>query len=206
MPHLIFLGDSIFDNARYVPDGPAVIDHARRGLPNGWKAALLAVDGSVASAIPEQLKRLPDDATHLVISTGGNDALLQAHTILPEPATSFAEVLATLQLVREDFRRRYQITLNAALETGRAVACCTIYDAIPGLESPLKAGVALYNDVITREAARFGVALIDLRNVCAEAGDYSPLSPIEPSASGGGKVARAVLRWALGEPGLTVYG
>ena len=47
--HVILLGDSIFDNAAYVPGGPAVIEHLRRGLPEGWKATLLGVDGSLAT-------------------------------------------------------------------------------------------------------------------------------------------------------------
>jgi hypothetical protein len=35
MSHAVLLGDSIFDNARYVPDRPPVIDQVRRGLPRG---------------------------------------------------------------------------------------------------------------------------------------------------------------------------
>ncbi len=35
MNHIVLLGDSIFDNARYVPGGPSVIEHLRRGLPAG---------------------------------------------------------------------------------------------------------------------------------------------------------------------------
>ena len=36
MRRLALIGDSIFDNAAYVPDGPAVIDHIRTLLPKGW--------------------------------------------------------------------------------------------------------------------------------------------------------------------------
>ena len=36
MGHVILLGDSIFDNARYVPGGPSVIEQLRRALPDGW--------------------------------------------------------------------------------------------------------------------------------------------------------------------------
>src|SRR5437764_15264123 len=75
MPHVVLLGDSIFDNGSYVPGGPPVIEQLRRGLPGGWKATLLAVDGAVCSSVAAQLQRLPDDATHLCVSVGGNDAL-----------------------------------------------------------------------------------------------------------------------------------
>src|SRR3954462_371801 len=93
MGHVVLLGDSIFDNARYVPDGPSVLDHLRRMLPDGWKTTLLAVDGSIAEDVPRQLRGLPDDASHLVVSTGGNNALGYASLILNESASSYAEVL-----------------------------------------------------------------------------------------------------------------
>jgi hypothetical protein len=74
---------------------------------------------------------------------------------------------------------------------------CTIYDAVPGLEPGLAAGLCAFNDVIVRAAARRGVPVIDLRLVCTEAADYAR-SPIEPSVQGGGKVARAVVRAVTG--------
>ena len=75
MKHLVLLGDSIFDNAAYVAGGPAVIDQVGGKLPAGWRATLLAVDGSMAGDVSAQIKRLPGDATHLALSVGGNDAL-----------------------------------------------------------------------------------------------------------------------------------
>ena len=35
MSHVVLLGDSIFDNGRYVPGGPSVIEHLRKALPAG---------------------------------------------------------------------------------------------------------------------------------------------------------------------------
>ena len=60
------------------------------------------------------------------------------------------------------------------------------------------AALSGFNDVITRAAATAGIPLIDLRVLCTDAGDYSLLSPIEPSAAGGAKIAGAICR-ALGE-------
>jgi hypothetical protein len=34
MPHIIFLDDSIFNNAAYVDDSPTVIDQVRQNLPD----------------------------------------------------------------------------------------------------------------------------------------------------------------------------
>ena len=51
MGHIVLLGDSIFDNARYVPDRPPVIEQLRRSLPPGWRASLLAADGAALAAL-----------------------------------------------------------------------------------------------------------------------------------------------------------
>ena len=75
MNHLVLLGDSILDNRAYVAGGPAVIDQVQKTVPAGWKASLLAVDGNTSVQVPDQLKRLPSDCTHLVLSAGGNDAI-----------------------------------------------------------------------------------------------------------------------------------
>lgn len=51
MRHVVLLGDSIFDNARYVPDRPPVIEQLQKALPPGWRASLLAVDGAVTEDV-----------------------------------------------------------------------------------------------------------------------------------------------------------
>src|SRR5215510_874596 len=68
MPHVILLGDSIFDNAAYTLGGPDVISQVREFLSAGWQASLLAVDGSTTEDVLKQLSRLPADATHLVLN------------------------------------------------------------------------------------------------------------------------------------------
>ena len=104
MGHVILLGDSIFDNVSYVPGGPPVIDQLRDELPRGWQATLLAVDGAIVEDVARQLARLPDAATHLVVSAGGNDALSES-AILNRPARSAAEVLGWLTDIRDTFRK-----------------------------------------------------------------------------------------------------
>ena len=90
MSHIVLLGDSIFDNARYVPDRPPVIEQVRRGLPLGWQATLVAVDGHTVEDIVLQLPRVPAAATHLVLSIGGNDAL-GAGSLLGQPAATVGD-------------------------------------------------------------------------------------------------------------------
>jgi hypothetical protein len=190
--HVVLLGDSIFDNAVYVPEGMSVLDHLRRMLPKEWTATLLAVDGSTLANIPRQLQQLPKDATHLVLSIGGNDAIGYAHIIRTEPADSYVSALTGVATIREEFSHEYRRTLNSILATGLPLAVCTIYDAIPDLTPDLSVGVAVFNDVITRHVLASGATLLDLRLICDEASDYSEVSPIEPSASGGSKIASAI--------------
>jgi hypothetical protein len=202
MSHIVLLGDSIFDNASYVPGGPSVIDHLLGLLPSGWRATLLATDGDMTPHVAEQLARLPGDATHLVLSVGGNDALSRSGEVLLEERASFVEVLSRLSQIGEEFRNSYRQMLDAVLAHGKPTTVCTVYDSIPGLGRAERAGLCVFNDGITRVAFQTGVDVIDLRLICNEPGDYSSLSPIEPSAAGGGKIARAIVR-ALTEGGRT---
>ncbi|WP_169980560.1 SGNH/GDSL hydrolase family protein [Tautonia rosea] len=194
MPHVVLLGDSIFDNAAYVPGGPSVLDHLQKHLRPSWRVTQLAVDGASTEDVARQLKGLPRDATHLVVSTGGNDALGARSWILHEPADSVAEVLTALNAIRDAFQAAYRAMLDRLQSLHKAVTVCTIYDAIPGLSPAERAGLSVFNEVILREASRSIVSVIDLRLACNDPDDFSTLSPIEPSAFGGGKIARLIRR------------
>lgn len=194
MTHVVLLGDSVFDNASYVGGGADVITHLRAFAPEGWSATLAAVDGSVVGDVSRQLESVPDDATHLVVSAGGNDALMQAG-ILQEGARSAAEVLNRLADVADAFESDYRRMLEALRSTAKPAAVSTIY--YPRMEDPLiqrlaVAALASFNDVITRAAFGTGLPLIDLRLICNEDSDYA--NPIEPSEAGGAKIARAIVR------------
>ena len=196
MGHVVLLGDSIFDNGAYVGRAPDVIAQVRTGLGDGWRASLLAVDGHVTDhVVSDQLDRLPDDATHLIVSVGGNDAL-GSSSILAQPARSVAEAVTRMADARDRFRQSYSRMVKAVLARERPTALCTIYDAnYPEPQGRLVvAGLSLFNDVITRAAFANGLSLIDLRLICSEPSDYA--NPIEPSAKGGEKIARAITAFA----------
>lgn len=191
MRHLALVGDSIFDNAAYVPDGPAVIDHIRTLLPKGWAATLVARDGDVVADVEEQLQQLPDDTTHIALSIGGNDAL-NAQDVFSLPADSVFSALGRLAEMQGGFHRAYRDMLWNVLLLQKPTVVCTIYDAVPGLSREARSALSLFNDVICREAMAAGVAVVDLRALLQEADDYSAISPIEPSVKGGEKIARAL--------------
>jgi hypothetical protein len=194
MKHIVLLGDSVFDNKAYVDGGLDVIEHIRRQIPAGWKASLRAVDGGVVESVRKQALDLPDDVTHLVISAGGNDAILNAG-ILQQKVASSAEVLDKLADIAGEFEYRYREMLQGVLGLKKPTAVCTIY--YPRIPEPFTqkiavAALATFNDVIIRRAFLSGVPLIDLRLVCDEDSDYA--NEIEPSEKGGGKIASAVVR------------
>ena len=197
MSHLVLLGDSIFDNAAYVPGGPDVVRQLREVLPHGWKATLLALDGATTRGVANQVARLPRDATHLVVSVGGNDALGASH-LLGSAVRSVAEAVAVLAEAQDQFERSYGEMLAAVLAKRLPTALCTIYDTPPSAPEHriIKSALALFNDRITRAAFAHSLPLIDLRLICDEEEDYA--NPIEPSVRGGAKMAAAIARFAAG--------
>jgi len=196
MNHIILLGDSIFDNAAYVAGGPDVVRQLRDVLPSGWRATLNALDGAVIADLPQQLQKLPTDASHLVVSVGGNDALGDAG-LLERKVSSMAEALELISGVRERFRSAYARMLDQVLQRRLPLAVCTIYEArFPEAVTRRLAATALtaLNDAITREAFARGVDCIDLRVLCDDDRDFA--NPIEPSVHGGAKIAKAILTFA----------
>ena len=192
MTHVVLLGDSIFDNAAYVAGGPNVVSQLRELLPSGARATLNALDGSVIADLPQQLQALPSDASHLVVSVGGNDALGEAG-LLERKVTSMAEALDLVTEVRERFRSAYARMLDEVLQHRLPLAVCTIYEA--RFPEPIRrrlAATALtaLNDAIMREAFARNVDCIDLRILCYDDRDFA--NPIEPSVHGGAKIARAI--------------
>lgn len=195
MPHVALLGDSSFDNATYVGSGGVhVLGHLRERLPTPWKATLCARDGATTLDIERQLTKVPADATHLVVSVGGNNALM-AGGILREKARSVAEVLGRFHQLGATFEKTYHEMLDAVLARGIPTGVCAIYNPAPADETErrvMSVGLQTFNDVILRAAFARGIPLIDLRLTCNEPGDLA--NPIEASSVGGAKIADAVAR------------
>lgn len=192
MAHIVLLGDSIFDNKSYTGENPSVTEHLTRLVGKKHRVTLLAVDGSVTSEVADQLKRVPRDATHLVLSSGGNDALGQQQT-LQSSVQLVGEAFARIDGPVQGFRRQYRKLIAALASSGLPVIVCTIYNGNlePEMIEAARAALALFNDVIYREANSFNARVVELREICTKPEDYA--NPIEPSAQGGGKIARAIV-------------
>jgi hypothetical protein len=203
MPQIVLLGDSIFDNGVYTGGGPDVVSQVREFLPSGWEASLLAVDGATTDNIAGQVERLPAEATHLVLSVGGNNALTEASRLgisfFADSRTSSAIALGSFAEISEGFERCYRSAVGACLRPGLPLGVCTIYNGcFPDEAYQRMASVALavFNDVILRVAIEHGLPVIDLRLVCSSPDDYA--NPIEPSSVGGEKIARVIVALVTG--------
>ena len=194
MPHVVLLGDSIFDNGAYTNGGPDVVTQLRELLPAGWRATLGAVDGATTEDFATQVDVLAEDVTHLVLSLGGNDALGHVD-LLERRVHSAAEALAELAHAAERFEKRYRRAVDELRAQRLPITVCTIYNGnFPDAEFQLLASTALsvFNDAILRVAFEHALDLIDLRLVCNEPQDYA--NPIEPSSRGGAKIANVIVK------------
>jgi hypothetical protein len=143
--------------------------------------------------LERQIARAPRDASHLVISVGGNDALMNRDLL----STRVRSSVDTLSLFADrllDFSRRYALAIDRAMQLATPVTVRTIYE---GALEPAEARIArvalmMFNDAILRTAFARRTPVIDLRFICTEAADYA--NPIEPSGRGGRKIATAIAR------------
>jgi hypothetical protein len=113
------LGDSIFDNAPYTCGGPDVVSQVRDLLPSGWGGPLLAVDGATTVNVSDQIQQLPKECTHLVLSVGGNNALMEASRLgisffgMTDEPTS--QSLHSLADISDAFESQYRSAVHACL-------------------------------------------------------------------------------------------
>jgi hypothetical protein len=199
MPHLILLGDSILDNGHYTKGGPDVVSQVRTSLPPGWDATLLAIDGSTTENISAQMERLPRDASHLVLSVGGNDALMHSSglgfSLFGFQAESKSNPVEALANILQRFEADYRKTVSICLRAKLPLCVCTIYNCwFPekSYQRMISTGLTIFNDVILRVAIENKLLVLDLRFICVNEEDYA--NPIEPSSIGGQKIAEAIIR------------
>lgn len=193
--HIILAGDSVFDNDGYVPGEPGLIEQMRQSIPPDWSCTKVAVDGDCIAHVKDQIENLPTNATDLVVSVGGNDVRHYSGLL-----SSVSEAENLIELLRQpliDFRAAYDEMLSLLEETRLRTHVCTIYTAIPFEDAvwrqfaPLAIGK--FNEVIADAANLRQIRCFRLDTVCVEIGDFSSVSPIEPSCQGGQKIVEAII-------------
>ena len=191
--HLVLLGDSVLDNRDYVQDNePDVCTHLASLLGDKHRATSCAVNGSMMTDTVDQLARIPKDATHLVVSMGGNN-LIDQIAYADAPASTTVETLIILSALSEQFRKLYHESLQAVLKLGLPTMVCTIYNPRFDDDTILTVTVTalqMFNDCIYQEVAQAGLPLIELRSICDDDDDFA--NSVELSAVGGQKIAEAI--------------
>jgi len=200
--HVVLMGDSIFDNGGYTRPHPGVSFQLQTAVDKeipGGRVTMVAQDGAMAQGVERQVPRVPTDATHIFLSVGGNDGLGEMG-ILDRPAKTHKDVLTTMRGITKKFEERYTRVVDSIIELKKPLCVCTVYDPFFKFERPdarlplgvdftqeaAEAGLAMFNDIITRTAISRGLPIIDLRLVFNAPVDYA--NPIEPSHIGGAKM------------------
>jgi len=193
---LALIGDSILDNDIYVSEGKSIYDFLKLYLPQEFKLTKLAIDGATSDTVKAQLENIPESITHIVISIGGNDAL-KLIPLLDEKTEDLNSALSKITPSVEHFRKNFSFILkqlsNLNSDNNLNLYVLNIYNSIPKLEIEKKLIISIFNDVISEEATRLSIPIIDLRSLLIENSDFSTLSPLEPSEIGGNKIAKKIM-------------
>jgi hypothetical protein len=150
--------------------------------------------------VSRQFSEIPNDGSHLVLSLGGNDALMN-NDLLGTRLGSSAEALRLFGERLRPFEAAYCRALESLAARQVALTVCTIYNGALDPDEAHLARVALmmFNDVILRAALEYRASVIELRRICVAPGDYA--NRIEPSSIGGRKIAEAIVRAVGAVPG-----
>lgn len=194
--HLVLLGDSTIDNGNWTT-GACVTDQVRVKEPLTTRCAR---DGALMGAILQQAQQAPKDATHFVVSIGGNNAI-SAVNILQEPVSNAEEAIAKLYTFAKAFEAELAATISELLQCIGAdtpLVICSIYNPCFGpfnvttvSQDVANTCVAVLADTILRVATRFRLPVIDWRRVMTKVEDFA--NPIEPSSIGGSKMADLIV-------------
>lgn len=186
------LGDSIFDNQAYVEPGQAVLDKINLAKPLDTEFELLALDGATTEDIAEQCALVDEETDLIFLSCGGNNALNVA-SVFEQQARTVFDGMHVLSEIQNVFKRQYEEMLVHILVLEKKLVVCSIYNTCPGLPCTLLAALSFFNDVIFEKAFKLGLPVLDLRLMFNSPADYSAISPIEPSESGGEKLAEKIV-------------
>lgn len=201
---VLICGDSILDNGAYVGMfGRSLNSHLKK-LLDGWTIDFRALDGAVCADVSEnQLGGGAGECDAVVVSVGGNDALGCLHLLEDPERRRLIEHGLMLAEIQDKFRADYRQVLDAAERHGQKLLVFTIYRARfhlnglpPDLGRAANALLSLFNDVIQEEALARNHDLLDLRRICVS--DEHFANAIEPSDSGGRKIAVGIKRWLDG--------
>mmetsp|Transcript_22019 Transcript_22019/g.51669 ORF Transcript_22019/g.51669 Transcript_22019/m.51669 type:complete len:321 (+) Transcript_22019:88-1050(+) len=198
--HIVLLGDSTLDNSRHVDVSIQKLLAAECSAM-GWECTFLAQDGANLDDVAmKQLGRIPDSATHVILSVSGNDLLRLLNEL---SADSFAPraVYKAVTVRLDDICQKMRQVLQSVTAIGCHVACCTVYapqfDQVL-LKMLVSTSLAVHNGRIRKMARDMGLSLIDLAFICTQPSDFA--NALELSTRGGNKVASNLCRFVRENP------
>ena len=195
------LGDSIIDNKVYVGENElSVTEHLQKINETDYYFEMIAVDGDTTrEVIDNQLENIGDSTWRIVLSIGGNDLLQKLHIMFNE-TSGMIESLEVASQTIEKIKSRYEAILLHLKTLNHPVLLCTIYEgdlqSDPNLAEVEEAGkvlLGMMNDAIHFLGNKHDIEVLELRNIFTEVSDYA--NPIEPSHSGGEKLAKEIINW-----------
>ncbi len=197
---ILLLGDSIIDNGAYVrPGEPDVANQLQALLPQ-YPVIKRAVDGAVCADVQSSQVADLESTDCVILSAGGNDALQHIDLLEGATLTTAKDVLVRLFVIREEFRCTYAALLDRLAITRAPVMVLTVYNPCfdgHGMDATYQqaaeSAISILNDIIQQEAHRRSFKVLELRTLFTDHADYA--NPIEPSAIGGAKLAKAMNAW-----------
>ncbi len=195
--HVVLLGDALLEAYSSIDQSPGRFeDELLPGTGSQWKISVVSA-AEVERAGPSLV--LPGDATDALIFIEGNHAIEQSG-LLDHSSDAHGQSLERLSLAADEFERKLERLIHVAKAARLVIMVCTMYAPYykknPLRQRTASAALAVFNDRVTKRAAEAGAALIDLRLICNEPGDYD--KPTQLSKSGLQKAAN-VVRFAMFE-------
>ena len=181
-PRIFLLGDSVFDNGIYVPEGASVGALLRRKQK---RVRIFAHDGATLPDLRRQILRIPLMAdrvgTYIFISVGGND-ILRAYRGLRKTN------MAPLRRIFKGYRRAFE-SLRGRFKNATIIPANLYYPTSPSYSEyyPL---IRKWNMHLERLAEENSLQLLHLDKALVSPIDFT--HDIEPSTLGGQRIVKHI--------------
>jgi lysophospholipase L1-like esterase len=175
------MGDSVLNNANYVPAGKSVYDSLKTKLS---KVINLAKDGATINDLYEQLDKIPVDLnntnTYIFISAGGNDILNKRSEL---SSTEIRRLFDSYM----DFLKALRIKLGSA-----KINLLNLYLPVNPRYQAYKTSIEQWNQLLQASSNKVGEMynVVDLYGLLTTPEDF--VYDIEPSESGSDKIAYVI--------------
>jgi len=179
--YVILMGDSVLNNANYVPEGKSVVDILKTKLSNVLN---VSKDGATISDLYGQLDKIPTklnkSETYIFISAGGNDILSKGS------ALSNADIRKLFNSYM-DFLKALRVKLGSS-----KINIMNLYlPANPRYQS-YKESIDQWNQLINDNSSKIGEMynVVDLHSLLTTPEDF--IYDIEPSETSSEKIANLI--------------